>query len=195
MKNIKKIIILSKEEEDLIYLQNAKNIIKYFYKTSKKRVKMQEKYMKEALKEAKKAYEKKEVPVGCVIVKDDKIIARAHNLKESKNDTTKHAEIIAIQKASKKLNSWRLLDCEMYVTLEPCSMCAGAIINARIKKLYIGALDEKTGAAGSVFNLFEDYKFNHNVEIEQGIMQDECEKILKDFFKKLREFKKNKKDA
>lgn len=137
MKNIKKIIILSKEEEDLIYLQNAKNIIKYFYKISKKRVKMQEKYMKEALKEAKKAYEKKEVPVGCVIVKDDKIIARAHNLKESKNDTTKHAEIIAIQKASKKLNSWRLLDCEMYVTLEPCSMCAGAIINSRIKKIYI----------------------------------------------------------
>ena len=151
--------------------------------------------MKEALKEAKKAYGKLEVPVGAIIVRDRKIIARAHNLKETKKDTTKHAEILAIQKASRKLESWRLLDCEMYVTLEPCSMCAGAIINARIKKLYIGALDEKTGAVGSVFNLFEDYKFNHNVEIEQGIMQDECEKILKDFFKKLREFKKNKKDA
>ena len=154
-----------------------------------------EKFMKEALKEAKKAYGKLEVPVGAIVVKDGKIIARAHNLKETKKDTTKHAEILAIQKASRKLESWRLLDCEMYVTLEPCSMCAGAIINARIKKLYIGALDEKTGAAGSVFNLFEDYKFNHNVEVEQGIMQDECEKILKDFFKKLREFKKNKKDA
>ena len=154
-----------------------------------------EKFMKEALKEAKKAYGKLEVPVGAIIVRDRKIIARAHNLKETKKDTTKHAEILAIQKASRKLESWRLLDCEMYVTLEPCSMCAGAIINARIKKLYIGALDEKTGAAGSVFNLFEDYKFNHNVEIEQGIMQDECEKILKDFFKKLREFKKNKKDV
>ena len=154
-----------------------------------------EKFMKEALKEAKKAYDKLEVPVGAVIVKNGKIIARAHNLKEIKKDTTKHAEILAIQKASRKLESWRLLDCEMYVTLEPCSMCAGAIINARIKKLYIGALDEKTGAVGSVFNLFEDYKFNHNVEVEQGIMQDECEKILKDFFKKLREFKKNKKDA
>ena len=154
-----------------------------------------EKFMKEALKEAKKAYDKLEVPVGAIIVRDRKIIARAHNLKETKKDTTKHAEILAIQKASRKLESWRLLDCEMYVTLEPCSMCAGAMINARIKKLYIGALDEKTGAAGSVFNLFEDYKFNHNVEIEQGIMQDECEKILKDFFKKLREFKKNKKDA
>ena len=151
--------------------------------------------MKEALKEAKKAYGKLEVPVGAIIVRDRKIIARAHNLKETKKDTTKHAEILAIQKASRKLESWRLLDCEMYVTLEPCSMCAGAIINARIKKLYIGALDEKTGAVGSVFNLFEDYKFNHNVEVEQGIMQDECEKILKDFFKKLREFKKNKKDA
>ena len=158
-------------------------------------MKDKEKFMKEALKEAKKAYDKLEVPVGAIVVKDGKIIARAHNLKETKKDTTKHAEILAIQKASRKLESWRLLDCEMYVTLEPCSMCAGAMINARIKKLYIGALDEKTGAAGSVFNLFEDYKFNHNVEIEQGIMQDECEKILKDFFKKLREFKKNKKDA
>ena len=103
------------------------------------------KFMKEALKEAKKAYEKLEVPVGAVIVKDGKIIARAHNLKETKTDTTKHAEILAIQKASKKLESWRLLNCEMYITLEPCSMCAGAIINSRIKKIYIGALDEKTG--------------------------------------------------
>ncbi len=148
-----------------------------------------EKYMKEAIKEAKKAYEKLEVPVGAVIVKDGKIIARAHNLKETKYDTTKHAEILAIQKASKKLESWRLLDCEMYVTLEPCSMCAGAIINSRIKKVYIGALDKKTGAVGSVLNLFEDYKFNHKVYVEKNIMQDECEKILKDFFKELRKTK------
>lgn len=149
------------------------------------------KFMKQALKEAKKAYEKLEVPVGAVIVKDGKIIARAHNLKETKTDTTKHAEILAIQKASKKLESWRLLDCEMYITLEPCSMCAGAIINSRIKKVYIGALDEKTGAAGSVLNLFEDYKFNHKVEVEKGVMQEECENILKDFFKMLRKYKKN----
>ena len=149
------------------------------------------KFMKQALKEAKKAYEKLEVPVGAVIVKDGKIIARAHNLKETKTDTTKHAEILAIQKASKKLESWRLLDCEMYITLEPCSMCAGAIINSRIKKVYIGALDEKTGAAGSVLNLFEDYKFNHTVEVENGVMQEECEIILKDFFKMLRKYKKN----
>lgn len=151
---------------------------------------MEEKYMKEALKEAKKAYDKLEVPVGAVIVKDGKIVARAHNLKETKYDTTKHAEILAIQKASKKLNSWRLIDCEMYVTLEPCSMCAGALINARLKKVYIGALDEKTGAAGSVLNLFEDYTFNHKVEVEKGIMKEECENLLKDFFKMLRKTKK-----
>ena len=147
---------------------------------------MQEKFMKEALKEAKKAYEKEEVPVGCVIVKGGKIIARAHNLKETKYDTTKHAEILAIQKASKKLKSWRLIDCDMYVTLEPCSMCAGAIINSRIRKVYYGASDEKTGAIGSVFNLLEDYKFNHKVEYQSGIMQEECEGILKEFFKYLR---------
>ena len=153
---------------------------------------MEEKFMKEALKEAKKAYDKLEVPVGAVIVKDGKIIARAHNLKETKFDTTKHAEILAIQKASKKLNSWRLLDCEMYVTLEPCSMCAGALINSRIKKVYIGAIDEKTGAVGSVFNLLDDYTFNHKVEYEKGVLQDECENILKEFFKELRKVKKNK---
>ena len=147
---------------------------------------MQEKFMKEALKEAKKAYDKLEVPVGAVIVKDGKIIARAHNLKETKYDTTNHAEILAIQKASKKLKSWRLIDCEMYVTLEPCSMCAGAIINSRIKKVYIGTMDEKTGACGSKLNLLKDYTFNHKVEIETGIMQEECEAILKQFFKKLR---------
>lgn len=151
---------------------------------------MEEKYMKEALKEAKKAYDKLEVPVGAVIVKEGKIIARAHNLKETKYDTTKHAEILAIQKASKKLNNWRLIDCDMYVTLEPCSMCAGAIINSRIRKVYIGALDEKTGAAGSVLNLFEDFTFNHNVEVEKGIMQEECETMLKNFFKMLRKIKK-----
>ena len=149
-----------------------------------------EKFMQEALKEAKKAYNKLEIPVGAVIVKDGKVIARAHNLKETKLDTTKHAEILAIQKASKKLESWRLLDCEMYVTLEPCSMCAGAIINARMKKIYIGTLDEKTGAAGSVLNLFEDYKFNHEVEVEKGILKEQCESMLKDFFKNLRRMKK-----
>ena len=150
----------------------------------------QEKYMKEALKQAKKAYEKGEIPVGAIIVKEHKIIARAYNEKEGKHDATKHAEILAIQKASKKLKTWRLYDCEMYVTLEPCSMCAGALIQSRIRKVYIGTMDEKTGSCGSVLNLLEDYKFNHKVEIEYGICKEECEKILKDFFKYLRESKK-----
>ena len=153
---------------------------------------MQEEFMQEALKEAKKAYKKLEIPVGVVIVKDGQIIARAHNMKEAKKDTTKHAEIIAIQRASKKLNSWRLNDCEMYVTLEPCPMCAGAVIQSRIKKVYIGAKDEKTGACGSVLNLLEDYKFNHQVEIENDVLSKECEEILKKFFKELREIKKKK---
>lgn len=152
---------------------------------------MEEKFMKEALKEALKAYEKKEVQVGAVIVKDGKVIARAHNIKEEKRDTTKHAEILAISKASKKLSSWRLTDCEMYVTLEPCSMCAGACIQARIKKICIGTMDLKTGACGSVFNLLEDYTFNHKVELETGILQKECENLLKKFFKELRQEKKN----
>ena len=151
---------------------------------------MEEKFMKEALKEAKKAYDKLEVPVGCVIVKNGEIVARAHNLKETKLDTTKHAEIVAIQKASRKLRSWRLIDCEMYVTLEPCSMCAGAIINSRIKKLYYGAKDEKTGAVGSVLNLMEDYKFNHDVEVHSGVLEGDCSDLLKKFFKELRKIKK-----
>lgn len=150
-------------------------------------------FMKEALKEAKKAYEKEEIPVGAVIVKEDKIIARAHNLKELKKSTIKHAEINAIEKASKKLNSWRLEGCEMYVTLEPCSMCAGALIQSRIKKVYIGTMDGKTGACGSVLNLLQEYKFNHFVEIEKNILQKECEAILKDFFKYLREEKRQNK--
>lgn len=152
--------------------------------------KNKEYYMKEALKEAEKAYKKLEVPVGAIIVKDGKIIARGHNQKEEKTDTTKHAEIIAIQKASKKLKSWRLIGCEMFITLEPCPMCAGAIINSRIEKIHIGAMDEKTGAAGSKLNLFEDYTFNHIVKTEKGLMKQECETILKKFFKELRKSKK-----
>lgn len=146
--------------------------------------------MMEALKEAKKAYEKLEVPVGAVIVKEGKIIAKAYNQKENKKDTTKHAEILAIQKASKRLNSWRLTDCDMYVTLEPCPMCAGAIIQSRIKKVYIGTLDEKTGAVGSVLNLFKDYKFNHKVDFENGILSEKCKLILQNFFSDLREIKR-----
>lgn len=144
------------------------------------------KFMKEALKEAQKSYKKEEIPVGAIIVKDGKIIARGHNLKETKTDPTKHAEIIAIQKACKKLQTWRLTGCTMYVTLEPCSMCAGSLIQSRIDKVVIGTMDEKTGACGSVLNLLADYKFNHIVQIETGIMQEECKKILQQFFKELR---------
>ena len=123
--------------------------------------KSDEYFMKEAKKETKKAYQKNEVPVGAVVVKNNEIVARGHNIKETKKDTTKHAEIIAIQKASKKMNAWRLEDCTMYVTLEPCTMCAGAIIQARLKRLIIGTMDKKTGACGSVLNLIDDYEFNH----------------------------------
>ncbi len=152
-----------------------------------------EKFMNDALKEANYAYKKLEVPIGAVIVKDGKIIARAHNQKEEKKDTTMHAEMIAIRKANKKLNAWRLNDCEMYVTLEPCPMCAGAIVNARLKKIYIGALDEKNGACGSVTDVLEDYKQNYRVEKETGIQSEGCERILKHFFKDLRN-NKNKGD-
>lgn len=143
-------------------------------------------FMKEALKEAKKAYKKLEVPVGVVIVKDNEIIARGYNQKEMKNNPIKHAEIIAIEKACKKLNNWRLNDCEIYVTLEPCPMCAGAIINSRIKKVYIGAVQEKTGACGSKVNLIEKYNSETKVDTEFGILQDKCLELVQDFFKELR---------
>ena len=149
-----------------------------------------EKFMKKALKEAEKAYDKLEVPIGAVIVKDNKIIARAHNLKEEKQSTIKHAEIIAIEKASKKLKNWRLNECEMYVTLEPCPMCAGAILNSRIKKIYIGALDERTGACGSRINILQNCEFDTNCDVENGVLERECKDLLQDFFKKLRLLKK-----
>ena len=144
------------------------------------------KFMKEALKEARKAALIGEVPVGAIIVFDNKIIARGHNTREIKQSVLGHAEINAIQKASKKIGSWRLEDCDIYVTLEPCSMCSGAIIQSRIKNLYFGAYDLKTGACGSVLNLF-DYTFNHKVNVCGGIMEEECSRIIKDFFKELRQ--------
>ncbi len=153
---------------------------------------MIEKFMKEALKEARKAYIKEEVPIGAVIVKDNKIIARAHNLRETKQEATAHAEILVIEKACRKLGAWRLKNCDLYVTLEPCTMCAGAIINARIKNLYIGAMDEKGGAVGSKINILKDIKLNHEVEVETDILKEECSKILKDFFKELRKGEKYK---
>lgn len=143
-------------------------------------------FMQQALKEAKKAYKKLEVPVGVVIVKENKIIAKAHNQKEEKNSPIKHAEITAIEKACKKLKNWRLNDCEMYVTLEPCPMCAGAIVNARMKKIYIGAAQPKTGACGSKMNVIKEYQSESKVEIEFGILQEECLTTLQNFFRELR---------
>lgn len=143
-------------------------------------------YMQEALKEAKKAYKKKEVPVGAVLVYQDKIIARAHNLRERKQNVFTHAEVLAIKKANKKFKCWHLEDCELYVTLEPCPMCAGAIIQARLKRVYFGAYDFKGGCGGSVLNLF-NYRFqNPDIILEGGILEEECRDLIKSFFKELR---------
>ena len=147
-------------------------------------------YMKAALKEAEKARMKDEVPIGCVIVLNDKIIAKAHNIRESKQNPVGHAEILAIQKASKKLDSWRLENCEMYVTIEPCIMCAGAIIQSRIKIVYYGAPDIKGGALGSSIDVLEAKNINHRPEIYPGIMEEECSNLVKDYFKSKREKKK-----
>lgn len=143
-------------------------------------------YMQEALREARRAFDLGEVPVGAVIVKDGNIIGRGHNLAESSKDPTAHAEIIAIRQAAENLGGWRLTGCCLYVTTEPCSMCAGAIVLARIKKLYIGTMDKKAGACGSVLNIINDSRLNHYTETETGIMQEECESMMKEFFKRLR---------
>lgn len=147
---------------------------------------MKNPYMEQAIIEAKKAFELGEVPVGAVIVYKGDIISRAHNLRENYNNALAHAEILAINEACKKLNSWRLDNCELYVTLEPCPMCAGAIINARISSVYFGAYDPKGGACGSVVDLFMKGGFNHSPALYCGIMEDACEEVLKEFFRKLR---------
>lgn len=147
---------------------------------------MNEFFMKKALEEAQKAYELDEVPVGAVVVRNGEIIAAGHNLRESAKDATAHAEMIAIRSACEALGGWRLPGCELYVTLEPCAMCSGAILQARIEKLCIGAMDPKAGAAGSVLNLFEDYHFNHRCEVVRGMMEAECSLILKTFFRRKR---------
>ncbi len=149
-----------------------------------------EKFMKEAIKQAKKAYKIDEVPIGCVIVYEGKIIARAYNKRNYKKSTLAHAEILAIQKASKVLNDWRLEGCTMYVTLEPCQMCAGAIVQARVDKVVIGCMNPKAGCAGSVINLLDMKGFNHQVEVEKGVMEEECSNLLQQFFKELREKKR-----
>lgn len=145
--------------------------------------------MSEALKEAKIAYTLEEVPIGAVVEKDGEIIGRGHNLTETLKDPTAHAEILALREAAKYLGGWRLSGCSLYVTAEPCAMCAGAIVWSRIEKLCIGTMDPKSGACGSVFNIPQEPKLNHYVEIESGIMRQECQDILKTFFKELRKKK------
>ena len=148
--------------------------------------KSMDKYMEEALQEAKKAAAMGEIPVGAVIVKDGEIISRGHNRTETDKDPTAHAEMIAIRGAAKALGGWRLPGCTLYVTLEPCSMCAGAIVWARIERLVIGTMDPKGGACGSVFNIVQEPKLNHHVEVETGCMQETCSDLMKSFFKDLR---------
>lgn len=142
--------------------------------------------MRLAIKEAQKAEIIDEVPIGAVIVKDGKVIARAHNKKESKNQATRHAEIEAIEKATKKVNNWWLEDCDIYVTLEPCAMCAGALINSRLRNIYFGAYDKKAGCCGSLYNLPVDVRFNHRLGVEGGILEEECASLLTNYFKKKR---------
>ena len=154
-----------------------------------------EKYMKEAIKQAKKAYAIGEVPIGCVIVYQDKIIGRGYNRRTIDNNTLAHAELIAIKKASKKMNDWRLEDCTMYVTLEPCQMCAGAIVQARIPKVVIGCMNKKAGCAGSILNILEMPQFNHQVKVTRGILEVECSQMLKTFFEELRIRNKQEKAA
>ncbi|WP_418372712.1 tRNA adenosine(34) deaminase TadA [Agathobacter sp.] len=149
-----------------------------------------ERYMKEAIKQAKKAYALDEVPIGCVIVQDNKIIARGYNRRNTDKNALAHAEISAIKKASKKTGDWRLEDCTMYVTLEPCQMCAGAIVQSRMKKVVIGAMNPKAGCAGSIINILQMKQFNHQAEMENGILEKECADMLSTFFKELREKKK-----
>ncbi|MGI6747072.1 MAG: tRNA adenosine(34) deaminase TadA [Anaerovoracaceae bacterium] len=146
-------------------------------------------FMLEAFKEAEKALSINEVPIGAIIEKDGIIIGRGHNKTETAKDPTAHAEMIAIREAAQKLGGWRLLGCRMYVTTEPCSMCAGAIVLARIEKVFIGTPDPKTGACGSLMNILQDERLNHSVQIETGIMQQQCEKLMKSFFQKLRKKK------
>lgn len=149
-----------------------------------------ESFMKQAVKQAKKAYDKLETPIGCVIVYEDKIIARGYNKRNMKKNTLAHAEILAINKASKMLGDWRLEDCTMYVTLEPCPMCAGAIVQARIPRVVIGSMNPKAGCAGSVLNLLQQDGLNHQVEITKGVLAEECSGLMTSFFRELRKKKK-----
>lgn len=149
-----------------------------------------EKYMKQAIIQARKAYAKEETPIGCVIVHKDKIIARGYNKRNWKKNTLAHAEILAINKASRVTGDWRLEECTLYVTLEPCPMCAGAIVQARIPRVVIGSMNPKAGCAGSVMNLLQVPELNHQVEVSTGVMEEECSQLMSKFFQELRQKKK-----
>lgn len=158
-------------------------------------VSVQEKYMKEALKQAKKAFDLGEVPIGCVIVHEGKIIGRGYNRRNTDKNTLSHAEITAINKASRRIGDWRLEDCTLYVTLEPCQMCAGAIVQARIPEVVIGAMNPKAGCAGSILNVLEMPQFNHQAAVTRGVLQEACSDLLKAFFTRLRERNRAEKEA
>ena len=156
---------------------------------------LEEKYMKEALKQAKKAYALGEVPIGCVIVHEGKIIGRGYNRRNTDKNTLAHAEITAINKASKVIGDWRLEECTLYVTLEPCQMCAGAIVQARIPEVVMGCMNPKAGCAGSILNILEMPQFNHQVKVTRGILEADCSQMLKTFFEELRIRNKQEKAA
>ena len=149
-----------------------------------------EKYMKEAVRQAKKAYAIGEVPIGCVIVYKDKIIGRGYNRRTIDKNVLAHAELIAIRKACKKMNDWRLEECTMYVTLEPCQMCSGAIVQSRMTRVVVGCMNPKAGCAGSILNLLKMEQFNHQVDLTTGVLEEECSQMMNDFFKELRKKKK-----
>ncbi|MDD6147574.1 MAG: tRNA adenosine(34) deaminase TadA [Lachnospiraceae bacterium] len=151
---------------------------------------LDEKYMHLAIKEARKAYAHREVPIGCVIVHNGKVLAKTHNRRNTNKNALAHAEVLAINKACKKMHDWRLEDCVMYITLEPCQMCSGAIVQSRIPEVVIGAMNPKAGCAGSVINILQMKEFNHQVEITSGVLEEECSTMLSDFFRELREEKK-----
>lgn len=159
----------------------------------KRNMTQEEKYMREALRQAQKAAALREVPIGCIIVFEGKIIGRGYNRRTIDKNVLAHAELTAIKKACKKIGDWRLEECTMYVTLEPCPMCAGAIVQARIPRVVIGCMNPKAGCAGSVLDLFHEQGFNHQVETETGILEEECSQLLKAFFKELREEGRKKK--
>ena len=153
-----------------------------------------ERFMREALRQARKAEKQDEVPIGCVLVKEGKIIARGYNRRNTDKNTLSHAELNAIRRASRREGDWRLEACTMYITLEPCQMCAGAIVQARIPRVVIGSMNAKAGCAGSVLNLLQMEQFNHQVEITRGVLEEECSAMLSDFFRRLRIKKKKEKE-